>query len=556
MSISRDWVSVTVIGAAVAFVLFAVAWVSPALAPGGQRTAVLLTQNLASPHSPLPPTAPPHDEETQMMGGPDAQFSMTIPKEWFGSVYGSSASIDNYDGGKIDQWPDEGINIHFGLGEIPFPQTFAQWLAERRAFEAASAYEPLRPITASLPITLGGYTGFSEVNEVLMESGDWWPIQQIYLAVDDRWVAGITIKPISAPDYAKALRILETLQITPRCEDAAELRTTFEALISQELEARQSQNWQTFTSLVHPETDPKWLEQQRNSFGSDLRAIDLTRIEQFYDWALAAAIETSALEGETATQFYTTRTFRQEESGCWAITSPSIEAWGSPAGLWRSDISLYYPAFDEPYARAVAPRIALVLSQMAADFGVALHQGEPYSVHITPFPGVSYPGMFNNNSAPFVISPLSPGFPIVNAQSPEEFLLGSLTDQLGHMLLEESVGITTQEPGRFALAHTAVQWEVEQAVQRDATARLKTLITQPPTPLTTLLDPTQRSGVATSAIEMELFLRFALDIHGKEIIAPFLQAVAEADSADGLTQLAFEQDLAVVEKEWLAWLKQ
>lgn len=153
-----------------------------------------------------------------------------------------------------------------------------------------------------------------------------------------------------------------------------------------------------------------------------------------------------------------------------------------------------------------------------------------------------------------VASPLAPGFPLGNAQSPEEFLLGSVIDALGHVLVERTYGADAAEPGSLALAHTAIQWEVEQALGRDFTARYLAQVTGKPTPLQTLLDPTAEDRTGSLPAEQHLFLRFAIAAYGREIIAPFLQAVYAAGSAEELVASAPPADLLDVEEQWEEWL--
>ena len=115
-----------------------------------------------------------------------------------------------------------------------------------------------------------------------------------------------------------------------------------------------------------------------------------------------------------------------------------------------------------------------------------------------------------------VASPLSPGFLIGSAQAPEEYLLAELVDGLGHMLLTETFGANVQEPARLALAHTAVQWEVEQALQRDTTAQSAAQVGTETTPLEDLLDPTRFIATGSAPSERDLFLRFVVATYGRE----------------------------------------
>jgi hypothetical protein len=224
-------------------------------------------------------------------------------------------------------------------------------------------------------------------------------------------------------------------------------------------------------------------------------------------------------------------------------------------GLHFGSLSITYLPFDEPYVRAAGPRLVLALPQIAADFGAPLTRTGGYSVRIHSFPDSS-PFQYTNIGEPIVPSPLSPGFSLGIVQSPEEYLFGYLADTVSHELLKDEFGERAQAPARLALAHAAVQWEVEQATGHDHTLRLAATVGQR-TPLSTLLDPLRDpgSGVASNQGERDLFLRFAIATHGRAIIAPYLQAVFHSDSAEELVEAVFGQDLADIEQEWRAWLE-
>lgn len=155
-----------------------------------------------------------------------------------------------------------------------------------------------------------------------------------------------------------------------------------------------------------------------------------------------------------------------------------------------------------------------------------------------------------------VPSPLAPGFAIGNAQSPEEYLLGFLADTLGLELIKERFGEKAAEPARLALAHTAMQWAVEQALGRDFTSRYlaQVKVQGETTPLRGLLNPTLMDATGSRPAERHLFLRFAIASYGRETVAPFLRAVMQTNSAEALVEAAFHEGLSDVEKQWRDWL--
>jgi hypothetical protein len=213
--------------------------------------------------------------------------------------------------------------VEIGLTELPFGQTMLEKWAELVALEDASPF-PQRTITATEQITVAGFTGVYEVRDILMENGEWWPVQSIMLPIADRWIAGITIKPSNLPDYTAARQLLETLQVAPRCA-TRDLRATLEEVVAHEVAAKRSGDWVAFQTLMHPDADPQWRAGQQN-LGAELSAVDLVRImprtaPQPAEWAHAAVIETYP-----DTQIYTTRTFKQDAFGCWRLMSPSADA--------------------------------------------------------------------------------------------------------------------------------------------------------------------------------------------------------------------------------------
>ena len=117
-----------------------------------------------------------------------------------------------------------------------------------------------------------------------------------------------------------------------------------------------------------------------------LRAIDLTRIESGNEWALAATIETYQEDQAPPSQIYTTRTFRQALTGCWELMSPDRSAWGMLHVLKLNGIQVSFADFDEPYVRAAAPRLEVLLPQVAHDFSVILDENQELVARVTPLP--------------------------------------------------------------------------------------------------------------------------------------------------------------------------
>ena len=326
-----------------------------------------------------------------------------------------------------------------------------------------------------------------------------------------------------------------------------------EAILDQEVEAKNSADWEAFRSLVHPDASARWLEQQQNLFDRALADIYITRVERHDDWALAGVIETYRDDEGRTSQVYTTRTFRQGEPDSWKLTSPSLKAWGEQQHLTHEGVQIDFYSFDEPYVRAIAPRIPVALDQLAKDFGATLDDNAV--LHVQVAPPLAVEDLSSQGALTTVVqSPLAFGFPLGSAQSPEEFLLGSLVDIFGHALVEQTYGKGATEPGRAALAHTAVQWEVEQALWRDFTSRHAAQVTGSPTPLQELLDPTIEDVTGSRPDEQHLFLRFAVAMYGREIVAPFLQAVYSAGTAEDLVTSAFQTDLSALEDQWHDWL--
>ncbi|MFN8470068.1 MAG: hypothetical protein U0X20_31225 [Caldilineaceae bacterium] len=512
----------------------------------------------ASPLVPVTATTTQQDDIYQTISDPGNSIQIRIPAGWH-AYAGSDGRISaaNYDFMKIDQRPAGGIWMEFGLGELPFPQSFAEWWAARRQLETEpNDGPPPRIISDVQPITVGGLAGKSWVLNVPMEDGSWWPIQSIYLPVEDRWVASVVIKPVSAPDYAAAQQVFATLEITPHCDASTDLRAALETVVANELLARQTGNWRALASLMHPEASNRWREQQRYLLDPTLRAIDLTRIESANGLALAATIETYQEGQAPPSQIYTTRTFRQAPTGCWVLMSPDSSAWGVLRVLELDGIQVSFATFDEPYVRAVAPRLNVLLPKVARDFGVLLDANRELVVRVTPpFEAAADLSWAGVPWTMRVASPLSPGFPIGSAQAPEEYLLAELVDGLGHMLLEATFGEKAQEPARLALAHTAVQWEVEQALQRDTTPQLAAQVGTVITPLDELLDPTRFVATGSAPAERDLFLRFVVTTYGRERIAPYLRAVFSAVNAGELVTGAFNEKLEAVELKWHVWLE-
>jgi hypothetical protein len=355
-----------------------------------------------------------------------------------------------------------------------------------------------------------------------------------------------------APQLPAAVLLQEQSGIFVSTADA-EVQESLQFLIEQEAQASRSGNWALFQSLVHPNAAPGWLQQQQDLFATTFVDIRVTRTFVHGEWALAAVIETF----ETG-QFYTTRTFRQSERSGWKLTSPALEAWGEQHSLVLDLFHLTYYTFDAPYIHAIAPEIEPVLLRMGTDFGIAVTGDEPFDVQVMPVHAAAEIASSTEGTLLTVASPLSPGFPMDLAQTPEEFLLGLLSDTSGIALIKRTYGEKAEEQSRLYLAYTAVQWEVEQAVHRDNTHLYLADVARTParTPLTSLLDPTTIDYTASQPSEKHLFTRFAVESYGRSIIAPFLQAVFEMNSAEELIQSAFDMELNEVEEEWRVWLNQ
>jgi hypothetical protein len=282
----------------------------------------------------------------------------------------------------------------------------------------------------------------------------------------------------------------------------------------------------------------------------------ITRIERRGDQVLAAVLEEPSAAGGAGSLFYTTRGWRQADDGGWEAIEPDVDAWGAQQSLDVAGLHFDYRAFDEPYVRAVAPRVARVLPEMAADFGITLTEGEVMIVQVAPLGEAADAAGLREAQQVVVPSPLTPGFPLGVAQSPEEFLLGYVTDSLGHALLARAFGEGAKEMGRLALAHPAIQWEVHQAVGRDFGRATVRQVGAQRTPLATLLDPTRFSAEGSQGAERDLFLRFAIAQYGPKRIAPYLRAVFGGDSAEELVRAAFGEELGALEPAWHAWLDQ
>jgi hypothetical protein len=281
----------------------------------------------------------------------------------------------------------------------------------------------------------------------------------------------------------------------------------------------------------------------------------ITRIERRGAWALAAVVETPPNEEAAPSQYYTARTFRRSDAGEWEQVPADSAAWGEQRTLAVDGLKIEYRTFDEPYVRAIAPRIELFLPKMAADFGLGLPPGEVYTLRVKPIAEAGEPQFSDDSSVLTVPSPLSPGFPLGTAQSPEEFLLGYTTDMLAHALLNRAFGAGAKEPSRLALAHSAVQWAVHEAVGRDFPKSYVLQIGETLTPLASLLDPTQFNVDGSRTAERDWFLRFAIAKYGREIVPPYLHAVFASNNAEDLVRQTFDQDIAEVEGQWRQWLE-
>ena len=173
--------------------------------------------------TPLPLTPEPEMPPTPFLADEIVKdetntFSIAVPKGWYAffprSILEGEVTVANFDIGALEGRTKGGISLHFGIGELSNGRTFEQWLAERTAQEMAPLYgPPPRVITDSQPITVAGFTGVSSVKSIVMESGDWWPIQHIYLPINKNKVMGIVIKPVLSSDYEKALSLLQSMRV-------------------------------------------------------------------------------------------------------------------------------------------------------------------------------------------------------------------------------------------------------------------------------------------------------------------------------------------------------
>ena len=166
----------------------------------------------------IPPTPYPED---RVVTDPIGTFTLMIPKGWYAffatnSVQGA-AEVANFDLGAMEGRPKGGISIHFSIEQLKEGQTFEQWLVQSSEYIESPTYGPSPiSVTENQPITFNGYSGVTFDAEVFMDDGQVQTLESIFLLTNEKWVTGIVIKPKSAPDYPKALSILETLIITPQ----------------------------------------------------------------------------------------------------------------------------------------------------------------------------------------------------------------------------------------------------------------------------------------------------------------------------------------------------
>lgn len=335
---------------------------------------------------------------------------------------------------------------------------------------------------------------------------------------------------------------------------------TIQEVLDKETQARQSSNPTVLQALFDPSADSAWLEKQYRLSYPGIMSIEAKRIEMVDDLALAAVVITQVGPTQTnpaSKRIYTYRTLHRLGTRDWKLTSPAPAPWGQQETVELSCLRLTYYTFDTPYVQAIVQKHNSVFSQMAEDFHIPLCNEEPLILHIVP---TSSPP----NELPFwkqtagnkIVSPLAQEFSLELAGTPSQFLLGLLTDSVGHMLLQRAYGERTTEVSRIQLSHPIVQWEVEEATEYSARSRLLEQLSQSQEqlPLSVLLDPTREITPGKQPSMRELFAYFLVDTYGRTAIAPFLKAVFTANSAEELTAIAFEKPLLEVDEQWRQWL--
>jgi hypothetical protein len=341
------------------------------------------------------------------------------------------------------------------------------------------------------------------------------------------------------------------------------IQQSIQMILDREVQAKRGTDQATYQALLDPEADPEWLQQQiellQRAAYPNLVAIRAERIVGPDEWALATVIVEEATSAgpdlPSVQKTYTLRTLRNLGPEGWKLTSPAVAPWGEQHMIRLKQLHLTYYTFDEPYIQAVAPLVEPLLAQMAQDFGLSLAAEEPLTLHLVP--AGSLLSFWDQTSGDKLPSPLTPGFSLAQAASPEEFLLGSLVDRLGHLLLERGFGMTPAEDGRFRLAHSAVQWEVDQAVGGQMGESLFKGLQEAGerASMSELLDPAQNFiGDSAKAAQRETLIYFIVEKYGRGSMASFLPAIVAGTDWQGIIRDAFGEAPADFEQQWQAWL--
>jgi len=352
----------------------------------------------------------------------------------------------------------------------------------------------------------------------------------------------------------------------PTTASNLETRQAIQAILDREVRARQEADQAAFQALLDLEADTVWQEKQIEQVQQgrlNLQAIVADRIVVVDQWALVTVIrEEAPLNGPNTSaeqKTYTLRTLRHLDDQGWKLTAPTPTPWGEQQVLSLSHLHLSYYSFDEPYVQAIAPRVESFLAQMAQDFGISLADTPPLTVEIVPADSsLLFWDQASGNKLP---SPVTPGFSLTQAERPEQFLLGTLADFLGHLLFERAFSVAIEDEGRLRLAHIAINWEVNEVTggQADGHASRKLLRDLHPSAeiasLSELLDPSKTfANDNAKAIQREALIYFFIERYGREVIRPFIQAIVAENDWQGIIRVAFGQDPADVEQAWQTWM--
>ena len=381
-----------------------------------------------------------------------------------------------------------------------------------------------------------------------------WICTTIKLLVYTLFVILLTACEASHLPAIPTLEVPQSMRPTPTPTTQQAIQT----VLDQEVQATRDADLSAFRATLDPEADPAWVQKQVERIervaSPKPKAMLIERVVMVDEWALAAVIleqvESDESNAPSEYQTYTLRTLRNLGEQGWKLTSPAVAPWGELQTLQLTHLTLTYYPFDAPYVQAIGPVIESRLAQMAQDFGLSLVDNAPLTLHIVP--AESQLPFWEQASGDKLPSPLTPGFSSNQAASPEEFLLGSMVDVLGHLLFARDFGITPQQEGRFRLGHTAIQWEVNEAVEKQLYHRLPTETA----PLSALLDPTETFvHDSNKAIQRDAFLYFIVERYGREVIAPYLQAVFSENDWQGIISSAFGENPVRFEQDWRAWMK-